>query len=59
MGWVEKDPHEFCWNTIDLEPGSIFLLDLESPARAQVKGRSSICIPLSRKFDMVLRPRTL
>ena len=58
MGWVGKNLHGFCWNTIDLEPGGSILLGLESLAGVQDAGRSTTCIPLARQSGIVLRPGT-
>ena len=44
MGWVEKNLHGFCWHAIDLEPDKQYLLGLESLARVQIRGKSTMCI---------------
>ena len=59
MGWVGKNLHGFCWHVIDLEPDRQYSLGLESVARVQVRGKSTMCIPLVRPFGVGLRPRVL
>lgn len=50
---------DFAGIIIDLEPDKQYLLGLESLARVQVRGKSTMCTPLVGHFGMGLRPRLL